>query len=282
MTPRAPNRRAHQRTYIHDSSNIEGVRTELTKIAEEVYSAYKELPKDFDGHLHVGMGASGSSTSKIDKFAEDAVLELLDAEDIRLNVLSEEAGFIDRKAEKTLVLDPIDGTLNCLRGIPFFSVSMAIGRKTMNDCDEALIKNLNSGDTYYARRGGGAELNGHRIGVSKFDRDDSIFILYDNKDSAPETQKVRQLIGKGRSFGCASLEMSLVAQGAAAALYMNCTKLNRMIRIVDIAASCLILREAGGEVIDLATRDKLDMEFNLQDRKNFLAYGDPKIKELVL
>jgi fructose-1,6-bisphosphatase/inositol monophosphatase family enzyme len=54
-----------------------------------------------------------------------------------------------------------------------------------------------------------------------------------------------------------------------------------MIRVIDIAASCLILREAGGEVVDLEG-NKLDMEFNLQDRKNFLAYGDPRIKEMVL
>ena len=267
---------------IPDPSDIEAVKPELTKIADVVYNAYKELPKDFDRHLHVGMGASGSSTSAIDKFAEDAVIELLDSDGIELNVLSEEAGFIDRKAAKTLVLDPIDGTLNCIRGIPFFSVSMAVGRKTMNDCDEALIKNLANGDTYYARRGGGAEMNGHRIGVAKYNRDDSIFIVYDNKDSDPATDKVRQMVNKGRSFGCASLEMCLVAQGSAAALYMNCMVHGRMIRIVDIAASCLILREAGGEVVDLATGEKLDMEFNLQDRKNFLAYGDPKVKELVL
>ncbi len=267
---------------IHDPSDIEPVKAELTKIADEVYAAYRGLPKDFDRHIHVGMGASGSSTSAIDKFAEDAVLELLESEGIELNVLSEEAGFIDRKASKTLVLDPIDGTLNCIRGIPFFSVSMAVGSKSMNDCDEAMVKSLATGDTYYARRGGGAEMNGHRISVAKFTRDDSIFIMYDNKDSDPATDKVREIVNKGRSFGCASLEMCLVAQGAAAALYMNCAVRSRMIRVVDIAASCLILREAGGEVIDLPTGGKLDMDFNLQDRRNFLAYGDPKVKELVL
>jgi fructose-1,6-bisphosphatase/inositol monophosphatase family enzyme len=64
-------------------------------------------------------------------------------------------------------------------------------------------------------------------------------------------------------------------------LYMNCARFQRMIRVIDIAASCLILREAGGEVVDL-TGEKLDMDFDLKDRKNFLAYGDPRIKELVL
>lgn len=257
------------------------MKAELTRIAEEVYRKYRELPRDFDGHLLVGKGASGSNTSKIDKFAEDAILAFLDDQEIDLNVLSEEAGFIDRGGTRTLVVDPIDGTLNCTKGIPFFSVSLAIGKEKMSNCDFGLVKNLFTGDTYFARRGGGAELNGHRIAVSKLDMEDGIFILYNNKDSAPETEDFRRIASRVRSFGAASLEMCMVAQGAAQALYMNCTNFNRMIRVIDIAASCLILREAGGEVCDLEG-NKLDMAFDLKDRKNFLAYGDPKLKELVL
>lgn len=257
------------------------VKAELNAIADEVLRRYRGLPKDYAGHIPVGRGASGSNTSKIDKFAEDAVLALMDERGTDLNVLSEEVGFVDRGGKKTLVLDPIDGTLNCVRGIPFFSISMAVCGKSMSDCDHALVKNLYSGDTYYARRGGGAELNGHRIGVSKFNRDDSIFLMFDGRDVAPETEKVKALASRVRTMGCASLEMCLVAQGSAQAHYMNCTNRSRMIRIVDIAASCLILREAGGEVVDLQG-GKLDMEFSLDDRRNFLAYGDPRIKELVL
>lgn len=257
------------------------MKSELTKIANEVYTAYRELPKDFDGHVPVGKGASGSATSKIDKFAEDAILEYLDAHKIPLNVLSEEAGYIDRGGKKTLVVDPIDGTLNCTKGIPFFSVSLAIGDKRLMDCEHALVKNLYTGDTYYARRGGGAELNGHRIAVSKYVRDDSVFVMFDGRDVAPESADVKLIPSRVRTMGCASLEMCLVAQGAVQAHYMNCTKFSRMIRIVDIAASCLILREAGGEIVDLEG-NRLDMAFDLDDRKNFLAYGDPKVKELVL
>ena len=257
------------------------MKAELTRIAEEVYKRYRELPRDYDGHVLVGKGASGQGTSKIDKFAEDAILEYLDDQEIKLNVLSEEAGFIDRGGDKVLVVDPIDGTLNCLKGIPFFSVSLAIGKERLSDIDFGLVKNLANGDTYFARRGGGAELNGHRIGVSKIDPEDGIFLIYNHKDSAPETDGVRMLAKRARSFGAASLEMCLVAQGAAQAMYMNCANFNRMIRIIDIAASCLILREAGGEVVDMEGK-RLDMRFDLSDRKNFLAYGDPKVKELVL
>jgi len=257
------------------------VKADLTRIADEVYRRYRELPRGFDGHIPVGKGASGSATSRIDKFAEDAVLAFLDEHDIKLNVLSEEAGFIDRGADKMLVLDPIDGTLNCTRGIPFFSVSLAVGRKKLSDCDHAMVKNLFTGDTYYARRGGGAELNGHRIGISRYSRDDAVFIVFDGTDADPATERVKQYASRVRTLGCASLEMCLVAQGAVQAHYMNCTNFKRMIRVVDIAASCLILREAGGEVVDLEGK-KLEMAFDLEDRKNFLAYGDPRIKEMVL
>ena len=270
-----------QESNINSSPNIEFVKSDLTKIADAVYRAYKELPRDYDGHVLVGKGASGSATSKIDKFAEDAILGVMDDQEIKLNVLSEEAGFIDRGGDAVLVVDPIDGTLNCTRGIPFFSVSLAVCKASMSDCSFALVKNLYTGDTYFARRGGGAELNGHRIGVSKYARGDAVFLMFDGLDVAPESEKVKQLASRVRTMGCASLEMCLVAQGAVQAHYMNCTNLKRMIRIIDIAASCLILREAGGEVVDLEG-NRLDMGLDLQDRKNFLAYGDPKVKELVL
>lgn len=257
------------------------MKAELNNIAEEVMRKYHGLSKDFAGHVKVGRGASGSETSRIDKYAEDAVIDHVKHEGLDLNVLSEEIGYIDRGAKKTLVLDPIDGTLNCTHGIPFFSVSMAICTERMSDCDHALIKSLSSGDTYYARRGGGATLNDHRIAVSKYRSDESVFIAFDGKDAGPETARVRNLPSRVRSMGCASLEMCLVAQGAVDAHYMNCANPRRMIRIVDIAASALILREAGGELCDLEG-NKYDVRLSLDDRKNFLAYGDPVVKELVL
>ncbi|UCE91668.1 MAG: hypothetical protein JSV90_00465 [Methanobacteriota archaeon] len=254
----------------------------LTGIADEVMRRYRELPKDFAGHVKVGRGASGSETSRIDRFAEDAVLDYMKQEDIGLNVLSEEIGFVDNGANRTLVLDPIDGTLNCTHGIPFFSVSLAVCTERMGDCDFALVRSLTgSGDTYFARRGGGATLNGHRIAVSRYRADESVFTVYDGRDADPDTDRVRNIPSRVRAMGCASLEMCLVAQGAVDAHYMNCSNPRRMIRIVDIAASALMLREAGGEVCDLEGK-KYDLSLSLDDRKNFLAYGDQAVKELVL
>ena len=91
------------------------------------------------------MGADGTPTLSIDKVAEDVIVEYITENDIQLNILSEEAGYIDNQAEKTLVIDTIDGTYNSVMGIPFYSVSMAIGTKSMADVEAGLVQNVVTG-----------------------------------------------------------------------------------------------------------------------------------------
>ena len=64
------------------------------------------LPKDFDRSKELCMGADGTPTLNIDKVAEDVIVEYISKNGIPLNILSEEAGYIDNHAEKTLVIDP--------------------------------------------------------------------------------------------------------------------------------------------------------------------------------
>ncbi|HSV41882.1 MAG TPA: inositol monophosphatase family protein, partial [Methanomassiliicoccales archaeon] len=70
-------------------------------------------------------------------------------------------------------------------------------------------------------------------------------------------------------------------QGKVDAYYMRSMEYSKSIRVVDIAAAALILREAGG---DLVTMDgaRLDMPFDLRTRSNFIAYGDESVKEVLL
>jgi fructose-1,6-bisphosphatase/inositol monophosphatase family enzyme len=75
--------------------------------------------------------------------------------------------------------------------------------------------------------------------------------------------------------------MSLVARGRFDAYYFNAELYEKGIRVVDIAASALVLREAGGEIVDLDGK-VLDMPFDLEARSNFLAYGDVRAKEVLL
>jgi fructose-1,6-bisphosphatase/inositol monophosphatase family enzyme len=71
--------------------------------------------------------------------------------------------------------------------------------------------------------------------------------------------------------------MCLIAEGKADAYYINCEVKERAIRVVDIAASVLILWEAGGEIVDMNDRP-LDMRLDLEDRSSYVAYGDEAVK----
>lgn len=252
----------------------------LEAIAAVVAKGVASLPAGFAGEEEVGMGASGSATSKIDKFAEDIIIDYVKKNNIGMNILSEEAGMISLGGEKTLVIDPVDGTANFHARIPFYSVSLAIGDSKMSDVTHGLVRNLVNGDIYYAEKGKGASLNGKEIRTKKFKRPDSLFLVYAGNDTDPKTWKFVDIPRRIRSLGCASLEMCHVAGGMADGFYFNCRDQRKKMRIVDIAASALILREAGGEVYSI-DGGILDMKFSLEDRVNFMAVGEPSMKEMM-
>lgn len=253
----------------------------LGGIADLVQKKVRNLPKGFVGRDEIGQGASGSATSRIDKLAEDTILEHLKKNGIWLNVLSEEAGFIDLKADSTLIVDPIDGTANFNEGIPFYAISLAVGSSRMSDVTHGLVRDLVSGDTFYGEKGKGAFLNDARISTRSFKRSEALLFAYVGMKVSQPTWKVVEVPRRVRSLGCASLEMCYVACGRADGFYFNCDDFSKRMRIVDIAASALILREAGGEVYDLRGRP-LDVSFSLDDKVNFLALGDKSTKELIL
>ena len=124
----------------------------LEEIAEAVHLAVRDREGE-DLSAEMGIGADGTPTQKIDRIAEEAILETLNEHGNPLNVLSEEADFIDNGAEQTLVIDPIDGTYNALAGIPFYSVSLAVGKEVMSDIEFGLIRDLANGTVYHSEKG---------------------------------------------------------------------------------------------------------------------------------
>ncbi len=229
----------------------------------------------------VGMGASGSPTSRLDKLAEDVILEKVEAAGNPLNVLSEEHTYIDNGREETLIIDPVDGTYNALRGIPSYSVSLAIGRGDLRGIRYGLIKELVRGEVYYAERGKGAWLDGRPLRTKTWNPRESLFDLYLGHAAHPLALALARRSRRVRNLGAASLDMCLVARGAAD-LYLMATEdpLLRL-RVTDIAASVLLVREAGGEVYDL-DGNALNMPFDPRARANVLALGDPEILGEVL
>jgi len=251
----------------------------LLELADAVQHAVAALEGDPSEVL--GRGADGAPSTRIDRVAEETVLRVLDYEGAALNVLSEEAGYVDRGGKATLVLDPIDGTHNALRGVPAYSVSMAIGHERLSDIQEALVRDLVSGATYYAAKGGGALLNARPIRVRRpVDLDDLVFGVYLGSHAAPEASEVAHRARRVRALGAASLDLCLVARGALDLYYMHSSIVNAKLRVVDIAGAVLVVREAGGLVLDLKKKE-LDMALTSTARTDLVAVGDRRTLEVL-
>ena len=236
----------------------------------------KEVKKESKNNFYklgktIGVGADGSPTSFIDQVAEDVALNILEKSEVKVNLLSEEKGFVNFGGTYVFVLDPVDGTRNAYRGIPFYSVSLAIGTSKISDIEYGIVKNIPTGDIFTAEVHQGAFLNNARIRVCEMPSAEMLSSISLGKNY---TSRAGLLSKKGnvRSFGSASLEMCMVAISALDYYFVG----RDILRVVDIAAATLIVREAGGFVKTM-TGDDLDMEFDLAGRTSVLAGCSEKL-----
>lgn len=248
----------------------------LRRIADVVQNAISLIPLPCDRGNEICIGDDGTPTSEIDKIAENAVLGFIESEGLKLNVLSEEIGFVDNGGTETLVLDPIDGTNNSIAEIPFYSVSMAVGSDSIGGMHTALIRNLATKDEFWAFKGKGAYYNERKIQVRDPDLSNLFALIYMGNAAPDEAFNMAKNVKTSRSLGCASLEMALIALGNADLYYMNTIRYTRGVRAVDIAASTLILREAGGEVYDLGG-NPLDMPLDNRFHASFVACSGKEV-----
>ncbi len=154
---------------------------------------------------------------------------------------------------------------------------MAIGESCLSDVRYGLVRSLTDGDTYFAENGKGAFRNGEEIRTADFDPEKSLFIVYMGRLASLRSLEITSRARRARSYGAASLEICMVASGQADLYYVDC---EAMLRIIDIAAGALIVREAGGEILDLQGQ-KLEMDFDIGERSNFMVIGDEKVLEVL-
>ena len=214
---------------------------------------------------NIGIGADGTPTKYIDKIAEDVALKFIKKSDVKVNVLSEEAGFLDFGGKYTFVLDPVDGTRNAYRGIPFFSVSLGVGKSKLSDIEYGIVKNIPTRDVFIAEKKHGAFFNNKRICTPDVPAKDVLSSLTLGKNFDELTLSLAKK-DKVRSLGSASLEMCMVAIGALDFYIVG----KEYLRVTDIAASTLIVREAGGFVKDICG-EELEMGLNLDERASVVA-----------
>lgn len=246
-----------------------------------VKSVAKKVKKAYATDFHrfgtsIGIGADGTPTKYIDKIAEEVAINLIKKSKISVNLLSEEIGFIDNKSSYTLVLDPVDGTRNAYRGIPFYAVSLAVGSSVLSDICYGIVKNIATGDCFIAEKGKGAFLNNRQFVVPDVPDKELLLSLTLGKNSDTLTCELSKTHFI-RSLGSASLEMCMVATGALDGYIVG----REFMRVTDIAASTLILREAGGNVINFFG-EPLDMPLSLDERVGFIAAGCPSLMNSIL
>ncbi len=253
----------------------------LREIADAVQEAISLIPEPCYRGNEVCIGDDGTPTSEIDKIAENAVLRYIESNQIPINVLSEEIGFVDNGGSEVLVLDPVDGTSNSIAEIPFYSVSMAVGTGSLCGMHTAFIRNLATDDEFWAIKGQGAYYNGRKIRVREPDFSNLFGLIYMGNAAPDDAFVMAKNVKTSRSMGCASLEMSLLALGSADLYYMDTVRYSRGVRTVDIAASSLILREAGGEVFDIGG-NILDMPLDNRAHSSFVACSCKEVFDHVM
>ncbi|MCZ7385794.1 MAG: bifunctional fructose-bisphosphatase/inositol-phosphate phosphatase [Candidatus Methanoperedens sp.] len=250
------------------------------EVAEAIQKAVSGLIGKTEAGVTLRIGADGTPTEKIDETAENAALSVLEKDGRSMRFVSEELGekTIGKKPEFTFVLDPIDGTFNAVNNIPFFCVPIAIGGSDLSDIRYGYVKNLVSGDIYTAEKGKGAFLNKRKIHVSNVSELSGLSVIsYSQRPHAVpiNNHKVRRV----RVFGCAALELCYVASG----IFDAFIDMRSMLRVTDIAASKLIVEEAGGVVTD-GKGKPLSTELDVTKRVNMIASNGmvhDKLLELV-
>ncbi len=241
------------------------------RAVEAIESVIAKMPRTEDRNREIGTGAGGDRTLLIDKEAEDIVfeeLESLNSDGHSFTAISEERGevaFGDGKGV-AVVIDPIDGSLNAKRTIPYFTLSIAVASgKAMDDVEFGYVYNFGAREEFFARSGEGAWTNGKVLDPIRNEHADMLEIVAIEGTNPLKTARLAEnldgMVYRLRGFGTIALSLAYVAAG-------RCDGLITMhpCRSVDAAAGQLIVREAGASTEFVLTDDGVDSELGLGAR----------------
>jgi myo-inositol-1(or 4)-monophosphatase len=200
--------------------------------------------------------------SEVDRLAEAEIVKELRRAYPTHAILAEESGAIG-KGPLVWVIDPLDGTHNYLRGIPHFSVSIALLEK--GEPVYGVVFDPLRGELFTASKGDGAYLNDRRIRVSKRENLGGAMIAtgfpYRQRQHLDaQLDMTRALLGQAediRRSGSAALDLAYVAAGR----YDGYFEIG--LKPWDMAAGVLLVREAGGRYGDFAGRDGIPASGNI-------------------
>lgn len=235
-------------------------------LADSVRGVVKETEKRSDAAEIVGF-TELDVTRKVDRMAEDEAIKHVRDSGVNALFIGEESPpqSIGSNPDIIVILDPLDGSNNFVRGIPFSSVSVALaspGDEGTVDPFIGVVKDVARGDVYYAEKGKGAYLNGSRLYRSIMDlRDKPLISLYTYGSSVGEEAALHTIRLNSRcnlrTLGSMALELCYLASSRLDGI----VDIRGMLRLQDIAAGKLILEEAGCTIADGDGRP-LDLRIN--------------------
>jgi myo-inositol-1(or 4)-monophosphatase len=215
----------------------------------------------------------GDDTTAIDAAAERAILtRFADVDD--LTIVSEELG-VSGNGSTFVVIDPIDGSLNAKRGIPFFSISVAVASgPVMRDVHFGFVHDFGSGEEWTATRGEGARLNGEPL-QGEAPKEKIEILSFEATRTASVAEKATAVVDLAyrlRIMGSLALSLCHLAAGRVDAV---CSL--KPARAVDIAAAQLLVRERG-LAIDLPDDPPFDSApLDVEGRSRVVAAGTPEV-----
>jgi myo-inositol-1(or 4)-monophosphatase len=234
--------------------------------------------------VETGRGEGGDTAYVIDRAAEDAIFGEIEALNTPLTAVSEERGEVPVAGggDVRVVIDPVDGSLNAKRGLPFACVSIAVASgPRMSDVEVGWVAELDPrisegdeprrGRDWWAVRGEGAFRDGEPLPrlrpgpLEVLGLETARPELVAAAAAAIEASEARRI----RALGSVAMTLCLVAAGQLDAMVSL-----RPIRSVDAAGAQLLVTEAGGAVAFPA-----DDELSLAMRSRVLAARDPQTLE---
>lgn len=222
---------------------------DLKLAIQAVKQAGKIIKEAYGGVVEVKRKGFNDSVTEIDVKAERIIVKLLKR--TGYSIFGEESGKSDSGSRKKWIIDPIDGTSNFIRGIPFFAVSVAL---IENDRQLVLgvVYDPISDECYWAERNKDAYLNGKKIHASsKADFDGSVILI---EHGRAEESKIACLSVMGKLMlddgplilrqGSTALMLCYVAKGSCEAFLSSGDEL------YDYAGGLIIAKEAGVIISD--------------------------------
>ena len=251
----------------------------LKDIAKEVYSAAHPLIGTPEAKKVVGLGFGGDDTKLIDAVAEETVVKYLKRNHLSCTFIGEESGVqkIGQASGFFLIADSVDGTTNAVKGINFASTSLAISSTDhLADLEAAVVMNLGDSGIYEAERGKGARYNGKKIRPSGTKTLENAILSIDVSRTPEIVERVVPIMKAAksvRSLGSAALEICYVASG----LFEAYVDIRRKLRTVDIAAGVLILKEAGGVLLQPDGKEICDVPLTEMNRFSVVAAANNEL-----